>query len=160
MAGPSLPARNCSTLLRSEPAGARFPSGWPACTASAGSSGALHEIASNALAGSRIEIREPDSRFRWCFVDDVGQAVELLLSGDLPAEHVTAILASRDTFSLADVATQVVRLAGSDSPVKSAIGGPDRYEVMNIDRLCGLVDFAPTFLEKFLPDYLDRLRSG
>jgi nucleoside-diphosphate-sugar epimerase len=122
--------------------------------------GALHAMASNALAGSRIEVREPDSRFRWCFIDDVGQAVELSLSVDLPSAHVVANLASRDVFSLANVATQLVRLTGSESLVATATGGPSRHEVMNIDRLCTLIDFAPTSLAEFLPSYLDRLRGA
>lgn len=121
--------------------------------------GALHGIASKALAGSPIEIREPGSRFRWCFIDDVGRAVELLLSASLPIGHFAANLASRDVYSLTEVATQIVRLAGSNSPIETASGGSHRHEVMNIDRLCGLIDFVPTAVVDILPAYLDQLRD-
>lgn len=120
--------------------------------------GALAAMARAALAEKPISVAEPESRFRWAFIEDVSQAVAKAVTTDLPAGHRVANVASADIFTLAELAEHVKMVAGSTSRIETdAQERSRRNEVMNIDAAERLLEFVPTPLGKALVGYLENL---
>lgn len=122
-------------------------------------SGALHEMTHAAFDGRPINVAEPDSRFRWAFIEDVSHAVQLALVAPLSGHHVLNI-ASADIFSLGDLALRIKHAIGSDSPIKLDATAESRFEVMNLRRAIDLLSFTPTSLDNFLTSYIKTLSSA
>lgn len=120
--------------------------------------GALATMAHSALAGKAISVNEPNSRFRWVFIEDVSQAIGNAVHFDLPAGHHIANLASADIFTLRELAEHLKHFAASDCKIESRPGAGGRNEVMNIDVAKCILDFVPTPLTEFLPRYLEAVR--
>jgi UDP-glucose 4-epimerase len=123
------------------------------------SSGALHVMTQAALNGRPISVAEPESRFRWAFIDDVSHAVQLALAAPISGHHVLNI-ASADVFSLGDLALRIKQTIGSDSPIESEAAAESRVEVMNLHRAIDLLGFTPTSLDDFLTGYIKSLCSA
>ena len=115
--------------------------------------GVLHAIASAARQGQPIRLNEPESRFRWLFIDDLLCAIADLLAAPLPLGHHVCNLASADSYTLREVAQKIVRFSKSNSRIEMT-GANTRHEIMNIDRAVALWRFSPTGLDAFLPGYL------
>lgn len=121
-------------------------------------SGGLYALAQAALSGEELTVDEPDSLFRWLFIDDVLQAVVKAIQAELPVGHNIANLASADVFTLRDLALRIKQVTGSKSTVLMT-AGDRRDAVMNIDAAKHLLDYLPTLLSDFLPTYIDGLRN-
>ena len=115
--------------------------------------GALRAISTAARAGRAITLKDPDSRFRWLFIDDFMTALQVLVHAPLPPGHQVCNLASADSFTLRELAVLINRACNSSSVVETS-GAAGRNEVMNIDRAVALWGYAPTRLTDFLPSYL------
>ena len=124
------------------------------------SRGALYAMTRAALDGKPITVTEPESHFRWAFIDDVSRAVQLSLDSTLETGHHVLNIASADVFSLGDLAQRIKQLAGSDSSIEAKSGAQSRCEVMNVERARSLLGFEPTSLDIFLPGYIDALPTS
>ncbi len=118
-------------------------------------SGALHAMTQAALAGETISVAEPESRFRWLFVDDLVGAVRAALGEALPAGHRVLNLASADIFSLGELAQRIKAVAISGSAIDLKPGTTPRNEVMNIEKAQVLLGYDPQPLDVFLRTYIN-----
>jgi len=116
-------------------------------------SGALAALIRSALAGSKMRLTDPDSLFRWAFIEDVSKAVKHCVDADIPVGHHAANLASADIFTLQTLAERIRTAAGSSSLIET-VGNAARNEVMNIDKLKELIGFTPSALDDVLPAYI------
>jgi nucleoside-diphosphate-sugar epimerase len=122
-------------------------------------SGALYAFARAALDNAPLKIAEPDSRFRWTFVEDVLQGVDCALTSGLVAEHHIVNLASADSFTLLELAEQIRQAADSQCAIESSPDTRVRRSILNIDKAQHLLGFKPTSLKNFLSVYLSDLRN-
>jgi nucleoside-diphosphate-sugar epimerase len=122
------------------------------------SGGALHSFASAALRHAPIQVAEPESRFRWAFIDDVMQGVEKALELPTSNRHRIFNLACRDIFTLFQVADMAVEMAGSKSEISISANAPVRHSTMNIDRAISELGFVASTLETNLLNYIVELR--
>ena len=118
-------------------------------------SGALHAMAGAAIEGRGLVVNEPESRFRWAWIDDVSAAISLACDADWPGEAAIFNLASADIFSLKHLAERLIALAnaGAHADCPSPLG-PARDEFMNIDAVSLRLAFKPLGLDEFLSRYL------
>lgn len=123
--------------------------------------GALHAMTRSAADGTPIRVNESESRFRWVFLQDAISAVQLALEAERPgAWHRAYNVASKDTFSLRELAERIRDIAGSPSEIQIDAAAIHRNEVMNIDRIIGELGFQPTGLDEFLHGYVDTVRKA
>lgn len=122
-------------------------------------SGALATMTRAARAGETIIVTEPASRFRWLFIDDLVDAVRLMIESEIPVGHSIVNLASADMFTLGELAALIVAATDSDSAVTKCSGKPNRNEVMNIDRVQALFGYVPKGLGHHLRIYLDSVQD-
>jgi UDP-glucose 4-epimerase len=122
-------------------------------------SGALFAFACAAFRNADIRISEPDSHFRWSFIDDVLQSVDRALTVDLSAQHHIVNIASADSFTLLELAERIRKTAKSQSAIEATAGTQKRRSVMNIEKARHLLEFTPTSLDAFLPSYISGLRN-
>lgn len=120
-------------------------------------SGALNAFARAARGNTAIKISEPNSLFRWAFIDDVVHGIELALSIDLAAQHHIVNLASADSFTLLELAEEIRKAADSECVIEANSEAKKRRSILNIDKARQLFDYSPTSLEKFLPTYISDL---
>jgi UDP-glucuronate 4-epimerase len=117
--------------------------------------GALHKMADAAIAGQGIVVNEPDSRFRWAWIQDVSAAVSLACEADWPGEAAVFNLASADTFTLTELAQRFIEASDAGSLIDvTAASARVRDECVNIDEAVRRLAFNPTTLDDFLPAYL------
>jgi nucleoside-diphosphate-sugar epimerase len=80
--------------------------------------GAVHTFIDRALAGQDLVIHNGGGQIRaWCYVDDVVDAIVLILNNDLAVGKVLNIGNARAVVTIADLAERIVRLAKSSSRI-------------------------------------------
>jgi nucleoside-diphosphate-sugar epimerase len=123
-------------------------------------SGALHAMAGAALEGQALVVNEPESRFRWAWIDDVSAAASRACEADWPGEAAVFNLASADIFTLKHLAERLIALANAGGHVDcSGASGLVRDEFMNIDEVVRRLAFKPAGLDEFLSRYLSRRQA-
>ncbi len=121
-------------------------------------SGALYAFSRAAISNAAIKVTEPDSCFRWSFIDDVIQGVDRALTVDLSAHHHVVNIASADSFTLFELAEQIRKAANSHCEIEANSGTQTRRSVLNIEKARHLLEFKPTSLQDFLASYISGLR--
>lgn len=121
-------------------------------------SGALHAMTRAALEGKTINVAEPDSRFRWLFIDDLVRVLSAVLDMPSPGGHEIVNLASADVFTLGELAERIETAAGSGSAIELGTASSQRNEVMNIERAQALFGYEPLSLDVALQNYIDTAR--
>jgi UDP-glucose 4-epimerase len=96
-----------------------------------------------------LTVTEPESRFRFVFVDDVVAAIASLLASD-PAPTGVFNVGGADVMTLREMAERVRSLTGSSSPIRCATGAPARSEVVTCERLEASLGFTPEPFEVHL----------
>lgn len=122
-------------------------------------SGALHRMTVAALAGDPILVAEPESRFRWLFIDDLVKAVRSALTTIFPCGHKVLNLASADVFTLAALADRIRLRTKSSSRIELHKAKEPRNKVMNIEQAKSILGFSPEPLDACLRRYLDSLAT-
>jgi nucleoside-diphosphate-sugar epimerase len=112
-------------------------------------SGAVFAMLRAATSGDPLSVTEPESRFRFVFVDDVVAAIASLLASD-PAPTGVFNVGGADVMTLREMAERVRSLTGSSSPIHCATGAPARSEVVTCERLEARLGFAPEPFEVHL----------
>jgi len=122
-------------------------------------SGAVAAMLRAAMAGDAITVSEPNSRFRFLFVDDVVLAVRCLLDAD-PAPSGVFNLAGAEAMTLAEMAERIRACAGSRSAIEHpAEEAPARSEVLEIDRIRAATGFSPLPFDTHVGHMADELRG-
>lgn len=106
-------------------------------------SGAVYAMLKAAMAGEALTVSEPDSRFRFAFVDDVAAAISRLLELE-PAPTGTYNVAGAVALTLREMAEQICTLTRSSSRIEFARDAPrPRSELLSCVRLQTAIGFQP-----------------
>ncbi|MEZ5667335.1 MAG: NAD(P)-dependent oxidoreductase [Alphaproteobacteria bacterium] len=103
------------------PRAAIWPSlccGSPACTASDGRAARCSPVLRAALAGDPLAVNEPESRFRFAFVDDVADAIVGLLDKEPPPSGIFNV-AGAETMTLREMAERIAASPGRQVRLRS-----------------------------------------
>src|SRR3954465_11756708 len=109
-------------------------------------SGAIHHFTVRALAGDELVIHGDGSQIRaWCFVDDIVEALLLLLERKEAVGQVFNIGNPRSVVTVFDLAARIKRLGGSESEI---IFRPLHYtdvemRIPNVDKAQKLLGWEP-----------------
>ncbi|MEO6950705.1 MAG: NAD-dependent epimerase/dehydratase family protein [Polyangia bacterium] len=81
--------------------------------------GAVHHFIVRALAGENLRVHNDGSQIRsWCYVDDIVDAVERVLSDPRAVGHSFNIGNPRSTVTIYNLAREIIRLASSGSRIE------------------------------------------
>jgi UDP-glucose 4-epimerase len=82
--------------------------------------GAVHHFIVRALKGEPLQVHNDGAQIRaWCYVDDIVDAVERVLSDDRAIGHAFNIGNPRSTVTIYNLAREIVRLSSSGSRIES-----------------------------------------
>ena len=82
--------------------------------------GAVHHFVLRALRGETLQVHNDGSQIRaWCYVDDIVDAVERVLTDERAIGHAFNIGNPRSTVTIYNLAREIVRLSSSGSRVES-----------------------------------------
>ncbi len=80
--------------------------------------GAIHHFAVRALKGEPLQVHNDGSQIRaWCYIDDIVEGVLLAMTRGAAIGQSFNIGNPRATLTIYSLAREIVRLAGSDSPI-------------------------------------------
>jgi len=108
--------------------------------------GAIHHFIVRALKNEQLTIHNDGSQIRsWCYIDDIVEGILLTLEKKEAVGHSFNIGNPRATVTIYNLATLIVRLAKSDSPIRSVEWDfPDvELRIPNIDKARALLGFEP-----------------
>ncbi|MBM4370178.1 MAG: NAD-dependent epimerase/dehydratase family protein [Deltaproteobacteria bacterium] len=118
--------------------------------------GAIHQFIVRALAGEELLVHNDGAQIRsWCFIDDIVRGILLVMSRRQALGHAFNIGNPRATVTIYNLATMIVRLAGSRSPIRRVEWNyPDvELRIPNIGKARSLLGYEP---EVDLEDGLQR----
>jgi nucleoside-diphosphate-sugar epimerase len=108
--------------------------------------GAVHHFIVRALRGEPLHIHNDGSQIRaWCYVDDIVDGIVLCLGRDEAVGHAFNIGNPRSTLTIYNLAREIVRLAGSPSPIVSVRWDAADVElrIPNIEKARERLGFSP-----------------
>ena len=108
--------------------------------------GAIHAFVVRALRGEPLHVHNHGDQIRsWCFIDDIVDGILLVLDRVEAIGHAFNIGNPRSTITIYQLAKLIVRLAGSDSDVKSVPWDfPDvELRVPDVKKVEKLLGFQP-----------------
>jgi nucleoside-diphosphate-sugar epimerase len=108
--------------------------------------GAIHHFIVRALKGEPLTVHNDGAQIRsWCYVDDIARGIELVLEREEAVGHTFNIGNPRSTVTIHHLARDVVRLAGSRSPITQVPWDfPDvELRIPNIDKARQLLGYEP-----------------
>ena len=117
-------------------------------------SGVIYRMVRGALLGEPIKVDEPESRFRFLFIDDAVQAVKLALFSHVPAWYNCYNVAGKDICSLGELAIEIKRMTGSSSEILISPGGTSRNQALDISRIERDMNFSPQTLRENLHHFV------
>lgn len=80
--------------------------------------GAVHHFIARALAGDPLKVHNDGAQIRsWCYIDDIVEGILLVMQRDEAVGEAFNIGNPRATLTIYNLAREVVRLAGSSSPI-------------------------------------------
>ena len=81
--------------------------------------GAIHHFIRRALEGNPLSVHNDGSQIRsWCYIDDIIEGILLVLTRDTAIGQSFNIGNPRSTLTIHQLARDIVRIAGSNSPVE------------------------------------------
>jgi nucleoside-diphosphate-sugar epimerase len=84
--------------------------------------GAVHHFIVRALAGDVLRVHNDGAQIRsWCYIDDIVDGIMLVLDRDEAVGESFNIGNPRSTLTIYNLAREVVRLAGSSSPIEMVL---------------------------------------
>ena len=108
--------------------------------------GAIHHFILKALKNEPLIVHEPGSQVRsWCYIDDMADALDLILSNPESQGEVFNIGDPHATSTILQTAETVIRLAGSNSKIEfKEIKYPEvDIRVPNIEKAKRILNFKP-----------------
>lgn len=108
--------------------------------------GAVHHFILRALAGEPLTIHNDGSQIRaWCYVDDIINGIELVLSRDEAPGHTFNIGNPRSTVTIYNLAREIIRLSSSGSTIEHVQWNhPDvELRIPNVNKARDLLGFEP-----------------
>lgn len=108
--------------------------------------GAVHHFIVRALKNEELVIHNDGAQIRaWCYVDDIVDGLELAVEKDGAIGQSFNIGNPRSTITIHQLALDIVRLAGSQSPLRFVEWNfPDvELRIPNIEKARQLLDFEP-----------------
>jgi len=108
--------------------------------------GAIHNFVTRAIRGEPLVVHGDGDQIRsWCYIDDLVDAVVLILSREVAVGEVFNIGNPRSTITVLSLAEKVVHLSGSRSSIQHV---PKTYRdvelrIPNIDKAMNLLGFHP-----------------
>ena len=118
--------------------------------------GAIHQFIVRALKGDEVLVHNDGSQIRsWCYIDDIIRGVLLVMSRKEALGHAFNIGNPRATVTIYNLASLIIRLAGSTSTIRMVEWNyPDvELRIPNINKARTLLGFEP---EVDLDDGLER----
>jgi nucleoside-diphosphate-sugar epimerase len=107
--------------------------------------GAVHHFIVRALKGEPLHVHNDGSQIRaWCYIDDIVDAVERVLTDDRAVGHSFNIGNPRSTVTIYNLAREIVRLASSGSKIEHVVWNhPDvELRVPNVGKAKELLDWS------------------
>jgi UDP-glucose 4-epimerase len=107
--------------------------------------GAIRAFVEDALAGRDLTIHGDGSQIRaWCYIDDIVDAVERVLTDDRAVGHSFNIGNPRSTVTIYNLAREIIRLASSGSKIEHVVWNhPDvELRVPNVGKATQLLDWV------------------
>ncbi len=81
--------------------------------------GAVHHFIVRALRGEPLDVHNDGAQIRaWCYVDDIVDAVERVLTDERAIGHSFNIGNPRSTVTIYNLAREIIRLSSSGSPIR------------------------------------------
>jgi nucleoside-diphosphate-sugar epimerase len=124
--------------------------------------GAVHHFILRALRGEPLQIHNDGSQIRsWCYIDDIVDGISLVLEQPNAVGNSFNIGNPRSTVTIHHLAKEIVRLAGSSSPIVHVPWDfPDvELRIPSIDKARDLLGFSPRVeLEEGLSRTIDWYR--
>jgi len=108
--------------------------------------GAIHRFIVRALRGEDLELHNDGSQIRaWCYIDDIVEAVMLVLEKPEAVGHAFNIGNARSVCTIYDLARHVVRIAGSASKLRFVAWNHADVElrIPNIDKARQRLGYEP-----------------
>jgi nucleoside-diphosphate-sugar epimerase len=108
--------------------------------------GAIHRFIVRALRGEDLELHNDGSQIRaWCYIDDIVEAVLLVLEKPEAVGHAFNIGNARSVCTIYDLARHVVRISGSASKLRFVEWNhPDvELRIPNIDKARQRLGYEP-----------------
>ncbi len=126
--------------------------------------GAVHHFILRALEGKPLTIHNDGSQIRaWCYVDDIVDGIELVLSKDDAPGNTFNIGNPRSTVTIYNLAREIVRLSSSGSALEHVQWNhPDvELRIPNVDKARNMLGFEPKVdLEEGLLRTISWYRKG
>ncbi len=126
--------------------------------------GAVHHFIRRALADEPLHIHNDGAQIRaWCYIDDIVDALCRALVMDGAVGQSLNIGNPRSTITIYNLAREIVRIAGSNSPIEFiAWDHPDvQLRIPNVDKAVSILDFtAAVDLEEGLRRTIDWYRDS
>lgn len=108
--------------------------------------GAIHHFIRRALEGRPLTVHNDGAQIRsWCYIDDIVDGLGLVLTRDAAIGQSFNIGNPRSTVTIHQLASDIVRLAGSDSTIEHVVWDhPDvELRVPDIRKAKELLGYAP-----------------
>ena len=108
--------------------------------------GAVHHFIVRALRGEELTIHNDGSQIRsWCYIDDIINGIEMTLERPEAIGHAFNIGNPRATITIYNLASLIIRLAGSTSSIRHVKWDfPDvELRIPNIAKARELLDYEP-----------------
>jgi nucleoside-diphosphate-sugar epimerase len=84
--------------------------------------GAVHHFIVRALKGESLSVHNDGSQIRaWCYIDDIVDAVDRVLSDERAVGHSFNIGNPRSTVTIYNLARDIVRLSSSGSRIENVV---------------------------------------
>jgi nucleoside-diphosphate-sugar epimerase len=118
--------------------------------------GAVYHMVRAARAGEDLNVNEPESRFRLLFQNDAVEALVSSITAPLPGPYSCYNIASRDAFTLRQLAETIISKVGSNSHINEPEAGdaPRRNQVMDTSLAKLDLGFSGRSLDESLSNYL------
>jgi len=120
--------------------------------------GVIYRMLKNTLHGKDIILSEPNSYFRFAFIEDIVDALLLILDHKLPDQYCCYNVAGEDLLTLLEWGNKILTVVGKEGNFIFNSAGKQRNEFMDISRIKEGVGFQPRPLIDKLDNYLSKLR--
>ncbi len=108
--------------------------------------GAVHNFVVRALNGDPLIIRNDGSQIRsWCYIDDIVDSMNLILTNEAAAGQIFNIGNPRSTLTIAHLAEMIVSLSDSSSDIvyQKWDGADIGLRIPNVEKARNLLGFEP-----------------
>ena len=119
--------------------------------------GVVHRFFEAAARGDRLHVREPRSRIRPVFLDDIVHAVLRVPATPTLGRYECFNVAGADSCTIGQLAAMILSLTGSRAEIIETEDGAASNKVMEIERARTILNYQPLSLREHLRDQAARL---